>query len=334
MIKPQQPPRFDIDSETEEFLSYLEEHGYAVVAGVADAQQVEKAQDLLWDFFENLEGYSLRRDDPSTWSNDSWLPSPTNGIMSGFGFGQCKFMWHLRLLPKVKKAFAAIWKTTDLLVSFDGGNMFRPWKYDSSWVTQGGWFHVDQNHFRPNRQGKVCVQGLVTLCDADETTGGLLVVPGSHLHHERVCEKFPHYSDFVPLDKDDPLLADGSVLVCAKAGDLILWDSRTVHCNTPALNASEDLVAPKDQTNDWKLIRQVGYVCMTPASFATKEVIEARKGCFVDGHSNSHWPHACVIGSAGIPGNELDPEAISSEQRALIGYDRGDEQTQRQCAIM
>jgi hypothetical protein len=27
-------------------------------------------------------------------------------------------------------------------------------------------------------------------------------------------------------------------LVCAKAGDLIVWDSRTIHCNTPAVTAS------------------------------------------------------------------------------------------------
>mmetsp|Transcript_5027 Transcript_5027/g.6388 ORF Transcript_5027/g.6388 Transcript_5027/m.6388 type:complete len:341 (-) Transcript_5027:328-1350(-) len=328
MIKPQHSPRFDIDTQRGEFLSYLEEYGYAVVANVADAQAVEKGKNLLWDFLQNLEGNEIRHDDVATWE-DNWLPSPQNGILAGFGFGQCDFMWHLRLLPKIKSAFAAIWETDDLIVSFDGGNMFRPWKYNPSWLTTGGWFHVDQNHYRPHRQGKVCVQGLVTLLDADETTGGLVVIPGSHRHHKEVCDRCPQakgIGDFIPLEKSDPLLADGSVLVCAKAGDLIVWDSRTVHCNTPALTAETDIANNVKSEADssgtkWELIRQVGYVCMTPASFATQEVLDSRKMSFQDGHSNSHWPHACVISGAGIPGvSGIDPESASKEQRDLVGY--------------
>ena len=47
--------------------------------------------------------------------------------------------------------------------------------------------------------------------------------------------KFP--GDFVPIPVTDPLLVQDTNqpgLVCAKAGDLILWDSRCIHCNTPA----------------------------------------------------------------------------------------------------
>lgn len=42
--------------------------------------------------------------------------------------------------------------------------------------------------------------------------------------------------DYVSIPRNDPVLtSQQAILVCAKAGDLILWDSRTVHCNTPAL---------------------------------------------------------------------------------------------------
>ena len=34
-----------------------------------------------------------------------WLPSPSNGILHGFGFGQSDFMWHLRMLPGVKDRY-------------------------------------------------------------------------------------------------------------------------------------------------------------------------------------------------------------------------------------
>lgn len=47
-------------------------------------------------------------------------------------------------------------------------------------------------------------------------------------------------------------------LVCCSAGDLVLWDSRTVHCNSPALEPDAQQQAVPD------FIRAVAYVCMTP----------------------------------------------------------------------
>ncbi len=133
-----------------------------------------------------------------------------------------------------------------MIVSFDAGNVFRPWRFDPTWLTDGGWWHVDQNCLRGKiRQGKVCVQGLVTYYDATEETGGLCVIPGSHKHHTELCERSAMAKglfDFVPIAVDDPVVQSSErILVCAKAGDLILWDSRTVHCNTPALTATRHL---------------------------------------------------------------------------------------------
>eukprot|EP00854_Cymbomonas_tetramitiformis_P026911 gene26911-33089_t len=51
---------------------------------------------------------------------------------------------------------------------------------EASWKTRGGWFHTDQNALLPGMQGRVCVQGLVTLTDVDSASGGLCVIPGSH----------------------------------------------------------------------------------------------------------------------------------------------------------
>jgi ectoine hydroxylase-related dioxygenase (phytanoyl-CoA dioxygenase family) len=90
-------------------------------------------------------------------------------------------------------------------------------------------YHVDQNAYRPGRKGKVCVQGLVTLLAANEHTGGLTVIPGSHRHHTEMCERSSmakHIGDFIPIDNQDPLLENGALLLCAEAGDLIVWDSR------------------------------------------------------------------------------------------------------------
>ena len=72
----------------------------------------------MWDFLEAVPGATARRDDPDSWGSEDWLPSASTGIIQGHGWGQSDFMWSIRLLPVVKAAFAAIWSTDDLLVSF------------------------------------------------------------------------------------------------------------------------------------------------------------------------------------------------------------------------
>jgi hypothetical protein len=337
-VKAIHPPRFELDTQQSEFSQYLDEHGYAVVAGVANDEQVEEAKSLMWDYLEAIPNTKVKRDDVNSWGIvGDWLPSETNGILHGFGFGQSDFMWHLRLLPRVKAAFSAIWNTNDLLVSFDGGNAFRPWKYNQSWLSDGGWYHVDQNATKTGSVGRVCVQGLVTLLTATEDTGGLVVVPGSHKEHAAMCRRSKvakAMGDFVPVPVGDPILDRGAQLICAEAGDLILWDSRTVHCNTPALSAlhptadckKQDAFCPEadsDPSAKWELIRQVGYVCMTPARFASEEILLKRQEAFVNNISTSHWPHKVVMGGHALPDTPLkDPAAITKEQRELIGYDR------------
>jgi len=331
VVKAFAPPRFDINNQRAEFLAYLEEHGYAVVAQAADVEAVEHAKSLMWDFLESVPGTEVRRHDVDSWGHHyDWLPSPTNGILSGFGWGQSACMWHVRLLPQVRAAFAAIWGTDDLLVSFDGGNVFRPWRYNPSWLTDGGWYHVDQNATKPGSSGRVCVQGLVTLTSINASTGGLVVVPRSHIDHEELCKRNPYAKDagdFVPVSHADPVFENGAFLLCAEAGDLLLWDSRTVHCNNPALGALEsDAEQPSSgnagQEGPWELLRQATYVCMTPAQFTSEDILQWRCETFEQGFGTSHWPQKKVRAGAPPPDYCVDPNGISKEQRLLIGYDR------------
>ena len=329
------PPRFDPVAQRAELLAHLDAEGYAVVADVFDGDHaaLARARALQWDFLEGLPGARARRDDPATWTDAAgWLPDPGNGIVNGFGFGQSAAQWALRLRPRVRRAFEAVWGTADLLVSFDGGNMVRPARAGAPWApTRGGWWHVDQNALRAGQRGRCCVQGLVTLTDANAATGGLCVVPRSHRDFAALCARAPlarAKGAFVPVDARDPLLARGGVLVCARAGDLILWDSRTAHCNTPALAPAEEAEEEEEEGRAKRdpavsLQRQVGYVCMTPARWATAETLARRRDAFVRGESTSHWPHEFVVAGVGLPdAPDNDPDAISPEQRRLVGYDR------------
>lgn len=238
-----EPTRFDITDpqQAAAMLAYLDEHGYAIVANVADSEQIVKGISSFWDFWEEVKCRGpIKRDDLSSWKY--WMANAANGIAGGYsGSNHNEFSWNSRTLPLVKTAFAKIWDDEEeLIVSYDACGAFRPFSHNKGWLTNGGWWHVDQNHQRgAHRQGKVTVQGLVTYYDATAETGGLCVIPGSHRHHAEVCMRAPSARmniDYVSIPRNDPVLtSQQAILVCAKAGDLILWDSRTVHCNTPAL---------------------------------------------------------------------------------------------------
>ena len=85
------------------------------------------------------------------------------------------------------------------------------------------------------------------------------------------------------VDSDDPVMADNKgMLINAEAGDLILWDSRLVHCNTPALNIPTSSSSTQKAENS-DIIRVVSYVCMVPRRSCTQEVLVHGPGCGVGG---------------------------------------------------
>ena len=97
------PPVKGIDPQTfssasdPAMLRYLDEHGYAVIKGAADAAAVSRGHDDFWQFHEDLgdedgQCEQVLRDDPSTWGQD-FLPHPATGIVTGCGFGNSRFCW-------------------------------------------------------------------------------------------------------------------------------------------------------------------------------------------------------------------------------------------------
>lgn len=359
-----QSPRFDFSNplQAKEGLAYLETNGYVIVADVMTPEEIEKAKELFWEFIEGFSkrmetifpGFSaeceaINRNDPTTWDNH-WPGDSKNGIIGRYGAGQSPFAWFVRSRPKVINVFQQVWQTDDLLTSFDAFNAFRPWQLDPSWKTSGGWYHVDQNP--KTKPGRVCVQGLVSLYDTTEDVGGLTVIPGSNqlFKHLPKTQNIGGTHDFVPImENHDLLKTTGRVLLC-KAGDLCLWDSRTVHCNSPAKekaggcgdkgpqsDAKEDAQFQETlqgldwqdkhkaikarqkkqkleyyreklkQQPKWSLLRLVCYVCMTPARFASSEVLALRKRAVKDTQTTSHWPHEFIQNGPGSPAFDTNP---------------------------
>lgn len=316
------PPRFDPDDPA--LLTFLDEHGYVVVKGVANAAEVAQAKSLLWGFFESRA--DMRQDEPASWTNArfSAVGDPTTGIVWGNGIGQSEACWYVRTRPRVKRAFARIWGTDELITSFDGANAFRPYHARGAGAhrTMGGWWHVDQGN---KKSGRHAVQGAVLLTAATEQTGGLCVVPGSHLGHGDLMSytsTSPDGQDFVhvPSPHINPLVRGGG-LVRAEAGDLLLWDSRTVHCNTPALRDPTLVAGYPDDA----MLRLVVYVCMTPRRLATAEALSLRRRAVLAGVGSTHWPHEVKLTAEPSCLEGIDEAALDEALRSgAISRDKYD----------
>lgn len=93
--------------------------------------------------------------------------------------------WEHDSEPAIIDAFAKVWETRDLLVSFDGANLTLP---HAERQTNAAWPHVDQS---PKRKGLQCVQGLLNLTQNGPRDGGLIVVKGSSRLNETFFKAHP-----------------------------------------------------------------------------------------------------------------------------------------------
>jgi len=190
--------------------------------------------------------------------------------------------------------------------------LWKPWWHNKGWKPRTEGLHIDQNPF--DKPGKLCVQGMVALYDVTNETGGLEVVPKSNLPENQVklrevCPHFKTAGDFCMIGFNSPVVTSRK-LILAKAGDLILWDSRTIHGGLVGVG--------KDPNKDTgtQVCRMSMTVCMVPKERATKECLKARREGFIKGYGFTHWPDEINITSYGNQGYE--PIELTSEQSELL----------------
>jgi len=320
---------FDIETEFPSVLEYLEEYGYVRIKSVINHDEILHARSLFWDWMESL-GTGINRENPNTWDDDKW-PFTMKGILSEWGIGQSELMWFLRERPLVQKIFSMIWGTPDLISSFDGLGVFRPHHLNQKWRTEGGWWHVDQNGFY--KKGRKCFQGLVTLYDSDEISGSLCVIPSSNKKHDDYFRKDEisvgdRKGDFIMIPSDHMVKYfsyNKPAMIGALAGDFIVWDSRTVHCNFPGTGMNSSIMNQKEKSNNIDLLRLVGYISMMPRDLCSKDVLQSRRSGVDRNITTSHWanewkpkkpPRWVKKNTSFKPG----PKAIMNEQRKrLVG---------------
>lgn len=312
--------------------SYLDENGYVIFANALSPDEAQHSLTLLWDYLEGL-GTGIDRNNIDSWSDDRWPTSVHGGILPSYGIGHSAAQWFIRDIPKIKASFAQVWDgDDDLLVSFDGVTIWRPWTYNESWKTNAGnsWLHIDQHPI--GRPGKHCVQGLVNLLPTSPETGGNVIVPRSHRLFEHIPEQYAERLDRIHpsidhfrFPNDDANLVENQPIMChMEAGDLLLWDSRTIHCSAPSLNTP---------SRDDQLLRAASLVCMMPRAKSNAKVIEMRKQAVEKVVSTTNWSDRFIDADA-FPNILQDPQrdkyqwpsapALNANQLRMVGWTEQD----------
>mmetsp|Transcript_21500 Transcript_21500/g.38630 ORF Transcript_21500/g.38630 Transcript_21500/m.38630 type:complete len:159 (+) Transcript_21500:856-1332(+) len=131
---------------------------------------------------------------------------------------------------------------------------------------------------------------------------------------QRIVSDAEGYADYVSISEDDPVMDLPKKLVVAQAGDLILWDSRTVHCNTPALETPTEAEQPSTE-----FLRVASYVCMTPRELSDPTTVQLRQRAYNNRMTTGHWPHLYPTGICGKEvSGEQDLAAASAEVQRLV----------------
>ncbi|KZL63251.1 phytanoyl- dioxygenase [Colletotrichum incanum] len=264
----------------------FEKNGFAVIPSVISRDKAAQYQKQAFAWLQSFDNPALDLAKAATWTPEN-LPF-ISGIntFNHYGVVHEKFMWDIRQEPGVIDVFAKVWDTDKLIVSFDALNITLPRRPDH--VPRAKWPHVDQS---PYREGLQCVQGIVNLSTAGPEDGGLTVYPGSHKITEPFFREHTDRAqwtrkDFFNYTPEQIAWFEGQGYrehkVIAEPGDLIIWDSRLIHYGAEPTAKSDT-------------IRTITYVSYAPASFATKEALDAKKEAFEKWLATTHWPHDNIV---------------------------------------
>ena len=275
----------------------LRERGWTVVENVLSPDQCETTKRDWLQTMAQYPGSKFRPDDRKTWKRVN-MPLSTRGMLDFPSVAQEAWIWRTRLASA--PVFSALWgcAESDLLTSMDRACFVPYEQLKMNAKNAKGWWHIDQA--RIARRGPLqCVQGLVTLNDMGEGEVCLEVLEGAHRHHaaffrERIetdakRQADTRNDDWYKFDADTGgdlawyLSQPGvkRVRCYAKAGSLILWESRLPHQAQP----------PQNNALRSKIDRYAIYACMIPREWVKDgKVLQKRQKHFESGRATPHWP--------------------------------------------
>ncbi|MFZ6755824.1 phytanoyl-CoA dioxygenase family protein [Undibacterium sp. Ji50W] len=199
------------DVLSEDDLHHWDEQGFVILREAVPAHDSAAAAQVIWDTL------NAREDDV-----ESWYHGKHANIMVQL-FQSPAFDAN-RHSPRIHKAFAQLWQTTDLWVSTDRCGFNVPERPGHRF--RGPDLHWDMSLHPPL---PFATQGILYLTDTPPEQGALTLVPGFHRRLDAWLASLPADAD--PREQD--LHALGSTSVGGKAGDMVIWNQLLPHGSRP-----------------------------------------------------------------------------------------------------
>jgi hypothetical protein len=267
-------------------------YGVAIIPNVLKKEEIGSMRNGMWDYLEHTTQKfetPIDRENDQTWIEYLKLYPKHSMLLQQYGVGHSQFVWDIRQNPKVVDVFSHLWKVPpeDLLTSFDGASFhFPPENTNRGWYRQT-WYHTDQSYFRPDFE---CIQSWVTAYDVEEGDATLAFLEKSNTFHKEFQEhhQLSDKSDWYKHNRLEQSFYEDKGCeekrIKCKAGSMVFWDSRTIHCGTEPIRARKE-----------KNLRNVVYVCMKPRSQATEANLRKKRKAFNDLRMTTHWPHKPIL---------------------------------------
>lgn len=304
----------------------IDKYGVAIIPKILNKEECTMMNDGVWDYLEHVSqkfNKPIKRNIKDTWKQFFELYPKHGMLMQHFGIGHAKYCWDIRQNPKVVDVFSKLWKVKqdELISSFDGASFHIPHEVTNRGIYRGkNWLHTDQSYCRNDFE---CVQSWVTGYDVNEGDATLTVLEKSNQYHKDAAKHFKisNPSDWYILNEKelDWYNKKGCHQVCikCKAGDMVFWDSRTIHSGR---ETSKD----RKKAN----FRNVVYVCMTPKSLASESQISKRIYAFESFRTTNHWPHKVKLfpvnprtyGKKLETFTEINKPTLTALGKKIVGY--------------
>ena len=265
----------------------LEIDGVAIVQGVLNTQECTNLRNGFDRHFNELTRGKFDAKKPET-HTELFKLHPKNGMLFQHYMCRMQEIWDLRTNDKIADIFAEIYNVPvgDLTCSVDGASYAADYKDRGKHRNNS--LHCDQSFLN---NGRICVQSWVTAHDVGPHDGTLQYMEGSHRYHKDFRIHFgldkdpakykpdwfklePHHVQWY-IEQGCPIKT-----VTCNAGDMVLWDSRTIHAGRAPLRN-------RDTKGVW---RCVVYVSMMKRSLLSPKDAEKRRRLVLKGEQHtSHW---------------------------------------------
>jgi len=153
------------------------------ICPILDTEECENMIENKWKVLEKLTAefeVPIDRNNKATYKQITELFPNHKMLIQHWKIGHSKLAWEVRQNKKVIEAFAKIWETEDLIVSFDGASIYI---LDKPNRESNSWFHVDQSYTRNNFE---CIQSWVNAYDTNEGDATLVILENSNSFHEEL----------------------------------------------------------------------------------------------------------------------------------------------------